>query len=423
MRTVPVLLISVITHGALLALVADWLTPVPTQRLAWRPVTEPPPPPVHLPRATAEPIEIAFLADEPVTVAAADPVHERAPAGAAAVRTPGSAAITMTATSGGTSESGREPAPGGAGPATSGFMHMRGPDLGLSAGTAERIASEPQKPRDELHKSGKLESQPGGRAVIYDRVTTVSVDADGTAHFDDKKDIDLHFKLPIPKIWEIEEMRKDLGHELTEWFKDPEAGKRYGRMQDVARHLTAVEGACDSWGDLMCDDPLAPQIEKRVRERKPKGGRGFIGTFLAGPMDITAWLHRKYVGDPYASRKLKLLDDTRDERVAMGIAHRQQQSVRSAEYMTRNLQALWAREQSPVARRAALFEMWDECDEDDAGLRARAVVIGWIRSHLPAGSADAYTEAELAALQSHKGSSAEFAPYADVDLSITKRGE
>jgi hypothetical protein len=283
---------------------------------------------------------------------------------------------------------------------------MRGADLVLEPGTADRIASAGQPLRDPLKKSGKLESQPGGRAVINDRVTTVSIDADGNAHFDDKADIDLHFKLPIPKIWEIENMRRDLGHQLTEWFKDPEAGKRYGRTQDLPRHLQASEGACDSWANTMCDDPLAPHIEQLVRERKKVQG-GFFG----GMADITAYLHRKYVGDPYASRKLKLLDDTREERIAMGTAHRAQQAVRSAEYMTRNLESLWAREHSPIARRAALFELWDECGEDDAGMRARVVVIGWIRAKLPAGSADAYTDEELAALEARRTSTVAFAPY------------
>ena len=200
----------------------------------------------------------------------------------------------------------------------------------------------------------------------------------------------------------------DIGHELTEWFKDPEAGKRFGRTQDLPRHLQASEGGCNNWSDLMCDDPLAPKTEARARELKKVEG-GFLGGFA----DITAYLHRKFVGDPYASRKRKLLDDTRDERVAMGTKHRAEQAIRSAEFMTRNLEAMWARDLPPVARRAALFELWDECGDDDAGKRARAVVVGWIRSHLPAGSADAYTADELAVLAARRTSSAAFAPYAD----------
>ena len=286
-------------------------------------------------------------------------------------------------------------------------MRMRGPDLDLDPQVAERIAAAGHR-TDELRRSGKLERQPGGGAIIHDRVTTVTVAPDGSANFDDAKDIDLRFKMPIPKLWQVEEMRKDLGHELTEWFKDPEAGKRYGTTADLPRHLQASPGACDSWAGTLCDDPLAPQIEQRIRERK-KVNAGFFG----GPMDITAWLHRKFVGDPFASRKLKLLTDTFDERVAMGTAYRAEQSARSAELMQKNLEWLWAREHDPVARRAALFELWDECGEDEAGTRARSLVIGWIRARLPAGSPDAYTAQELDVLQTRRTSTAAFAPYAD----------
>jgi hypothetical protein len=277
----------------------------------------------------------------------------------------------------------------------------------LDGATAERIANAGSAaPRDEVKKSGKLQSTPGGGAVIYDRVTTMTVEPDGTAHPDDIPDIDPKFHLPVPKVWEVENMRKELGHQLTEWFKDPEAGKRFGPSSELPRHLQASPGACDSWGSTMCDDPLAPKIEQLVRERKK-----VLGGFFGGATDITAYLHRKFVGDPYASRKLKLLDDTRDERVAMGTAYRAEQAARSAELMQKNLERLWVKEPHAVARRAALFELWDECGEDEAGLRARAIVIGWIRAKLPKGSASAYTDEEIDALQAQRTSSTPFAPY------------
>ncbi len=409
-RAVPVLLISTIVHGALVAYVAHRAYdrephPYPVQT----PFVAP-----QLPRRAAAPIEVAFLVEE----AAIEPASNAAPRLRGPRATSATAAVTATTTvtaPGTRTAPGTETTPGSEPAKGTGLMRMRGPDLGLNEGTAERITSAgPAGPRDELHKSGKLQSQPGGRAIVYDRVTTMSVEQDGTAHFEDKKDIDLRFKLPIPKFWEVDQMRQDLGHMITEWYKDPEAGKRFGRWQDLPRHLQGVEGTCDSFGDLMCDDPLAPQIEKRVRERtKSPGGGGLFGTILGGPMDITAWLHRKFIGDPYASRKKKLLADTFDERVEMGAAHRAQQQLRSGEIMQKNLERLWAREPNPVGRKAALFELWDECDEDEAGIRARSIVIGWIRKHLPAGSPDAYTDAEITALQEHCTSRTKFAPYSD----------
>jgi hypothetical protein len=275
---------------------------------------------------------------------------------------------------------------------------MRGPDLALAPDAAARIVARGGARAETVHESGKLENAPGGGAVIHDRVTTVTVERDGTAHFHDKPDIEVHVHSPIPHI-DVKQDLHDLGDALQEWYRDPYAGTRYGPTTDLSELNLAVPGACDRWGDPSCDDPFAPEVEKRARER---GKPGAVG--LHGPADITAYLYRKLAhADPYAARKRKLLDDTFDERAERGAAFRAEQAARSAELMQRTLEELWAREPDPAARKQALFELWSDCADDDAGTRARAMVIGWIRAKLPAGSADAYTPAELERLG--------FAPY------------
>ena len=293
----------------------------------------------------------------------------------------------------------------------SGYMHMRGPDLTLDGSTAERIAaggdhSLPGEPKI----TGKLENVSGGGAVIHDRVTTVDVERDGTAHFHDKKDIDVKLKLPTPHL-DFEGMRKDLGKALTDWYADPYAATKFGRYQDLSRINQAVPGACDEWGSVACDDPLAPDAEKYVREQKKTNG-----SIAGGTADISAYLQRKYVGDPYASRKLKLLDDTRDERVARGTAFREQQLVRSAELIARNLARLAAARLPTADLHEVLFELWDECgegegEEGQAGQRARAQVLGWIGAHLPKGSPQAFSDEEIARFDARRGSKQRFQPY------------
>jgi len=162
----------------------------------------------------------------------------------------------------------------------------------------------------------------------------------------------------------------------------------------------------------MCDDALAPE----AKTTRAEGGQNGGGVPIAGgAMDLTAYLMRKFhVGDPYASRKRKLLDDTIDERAQQGGAYRAEQLSRSAELMRANLDQL--RAATPTELREALFELWDECAEGEgptgeAGTRARAMVIGWIRARLPAGSAGAYTPAEIAALDARRSSTQHFAPY------------
>jgi hypothetical protein len=140
-------------------------------------------------------------------------------------------------------------------------------------------------------------------------------------------------------------------------------------------------------------------------------------SLLGGNMDLTGWAMRKFAHqDAYDSRKKKLLDDTRDERVYHGGEYKQEQLNRSAEIMRGNLERLWLSTIDPAARREALFEMWDECAEGDGGMgeageRARGQVIGWIAARLPKGNPDAFTDEEIAKLDAKRSSKAHFAPY------------
>lgn len=144
---------------------------------------------------------------------------------------------------------------------------------------------------------------------------------------------------------------------------------------------------------------------------------------LSGRFDVTDYLMRRSKNDPYASRKLKFLDETRAERVELGKQWRIQQLQQTATIMRQNLARAWAASADLAARKRALFELWDEIveprsadDEADevlaeASRAARKTVVGFIRAHLPAGSAGAYTDAELVALNARKQSAATFAPY------------
>ena len=275
------------------------------------------------------------------------------------------------------------------------YMHMRGGDLPDVGTTLDHIAAEgsaappPDVPTGMLHERG------GDRATIYDTVTAVEVEADGTAHFHDRPSAGLHG----PNI-----SRRGLGDLLTEWYADPYAGTRVGTTQDLPEHLRAVPGQCDDWGSCT---PTGGG---------PGVGRGAGPEAVLGGGDITDWLMRRHHMDPYASRKLKLLDATREERFARGRAYRAEQLQRSAEYMQRNLAALYAATAPPADKRELLFELWDECAEGDdalgqAGARARSHVIGWIGAHIPKGAPDAFTDDELAAMNARRSSKQAFAPY------------
>src|SRR5262249_28975879 len=145
----------------------------------------------------------------------------------------------------------------------------------------------------------------------------------------------------------------------------------------------------------------------------PKAEHGGIGH---GKASITDYLMRKDVGDPDASRKLALMDDTREGRAEIGAEHAQGDLDRSAEVVTRNLEALGRTTADPAVRREALFALWDECGEGDgpvgeAGERARKIVIGWIRAKLPAGAPGAYSPEDIARLGARRTSKQAFVPY------------
>jgi hypothetical protein len=288
-------------------------------------------------------------------------------------------------------------------PARRGSLAMRGPDLALPATVRDRIAGETGGP-PVVRRSGRVVPSGGGTARIDDRVTTVRIARDGTVRFEDKPDFEIHIALPTPG--QLRDYAAAAGRHVATWYADPYAQTRVGTMDDVPEHLAIHPGDCDRWGD-------ACSREIRARSRKPADE---IPPLIWGKFEFSDAMIRAFSGDPYASRKRKLLDESRDERAELGAQHRAEDLARSAELALRNLEALWRTTRDPAARRDALFAMWDECDEGDtadgdAGRRARAMVIGWIRAKLPPGSPDAFGADEIAARSAHRRSRQPFAPY------------
>jgi len=179
----------------------------------------------------------------------------------------------------------------------------------------------------------------------------------------------------------------------------------------------AIRSGIDAWQDELahaydthdyCADPERP-IEHPI---------GSVGATIL-VFDVTDWAMRSHGDDPYASAKLAQLDATRGERMQAGARYRERELGNAGSLMAHNLEQLWATVPDLAERKRQLFALWDECSETgteadiEAGVRARARVIAFVRAHLPAGSAGAFTPAELAALNRDKQSHEQFAPYAD----------
>jgi hypothetical protein len=373
MRGVGVMLGSVAVHALGIAVLVRF---APRAHHANRAAAAAVPPTVSIEVVPVpEPIAVALLGDEAAPAAAPAPRST-----ALRTATTGSAAPRRDEVDGGSG------AP--AGPERSAWMQMRGPDLRGALATVAAPVDDGTVPAAVHH--GEVPR------VIHDTVTTAVVERDGTIHLHDARDLDIGLSPFAHQLTSLTELRHNLGDVLETWSRDPYAALRTAGAAEPTREQQAVPAPCGSGVDCL----------------PPRPAWAFAAPLGVGKLDVTGWLMRKFVGDPYASRKRALLEQTFDARAERGAADRADQRARSAELAQHNLEQLWATTTDAAARRVALFELWDECDDDEAGARARVMVIGWIRAHLPAGSRDAYSPAELAALSARRTSREPFAPYA-----------
>jgi hypothetical protein len=387
---------SVVAHVAVFALAAHYLTGHDDQ--------------VERSRTAAPIIELVPPAEITVTLLA-----EPAPSAVAPASGAGGARSVVRSTATVVPEPPATPAPGTEAPRVN-PLAMRGSrhDLRLPEATAREIvgtraaaAAGAEQGESRWAYDPKLELQPdgGGKLVLRDPVATVNVAPDGTVDLKSTPYFAVKLNLPTPSL-----LRRELDHakrDLAAWYADPFRDMRVGSAQDLPEHLRAVPGSCDHYGDPNC---FTAADQKKVWAAEDEARMSKGGPLVAIKADITGYLMNKFVGDPYASRKLKILDQSRAQRVELGTAYRADQARRSAELVQRNLEALWRTTSDPAERRAALFAIWDECGEDEAGERARAMVIGWIHKRIPAGSPDAFTPAEIDALDAQRTSRQHFRP-------------
>ncbi len=130
-----------------------------------------------------------------------------------------------------------------------------------------------------------------------------------------------------------------------------------------------------------------------------------------------------------ANAKRKFLDQTAELRAQMAAEHRRESEKQALAQLSTDLRTIWADGATPVSlRKEKLFVRWDECEEllvDDgssdpeqaarakAGAIARRQIEAFVRKHAPAGSADAFTAAELREMNARRRSRVQFDPYRD----------
>lgn len=387
---------SAAVHAAAVAWFASRTAPVerPAQPAAPAPIEI-----VSVPRAeAAQPIaamdvalveippEAAAMPGPPSAPSDAAPRPQRGDAAPGRSEISTSAAATTEAGSAATTAPGR----------TSSLLAMRGPgaaDLALSGDRWAAIDRAPPPLPEQVRRTGVLHEAGGGSYKADLNGVRAKVSPDGSVKLTDSPNLHAHVALP---------RAKDLGNAVTRWYRSDKGP--YGKEGDTSAGELIQVGP-----GAAVPDPVTGEVD----HPEPT----LVVPVLGGGFDTTDWLMRRHGQDPYAAKKLKFLDATRDERVQLGRQHRAAQLVRSPQLMQKNLDALWASTADLAARKRALFELWDECAETGdpevvaGGQAARRMVIGFIRARLPAGSTDAYTPGELAAFARARQSKAPFEPY------------
>jgi hypothetical protein len=136
--------------------------------------------------------------------------------------------------------------------------------------------------------------------------------------------------------------------------------------------------------------------------------RDFKG--LSGGFDITDWAMKGKKQDPYRYEKEKFLKATQAKRDELAKKARAAEVENSIEQLPWTCDEIWhQRYKTAAQRRKQLFELWRDVEDDDAGARAREIIIVYIKRHLPEDGPDAYTDDELAAFNGGKGR--KFDPY------------
>ena len=215
----------------------------------------------------------------------------------------------------------------------------------------------------------------------------------GRVRFEDRPN--LRIRLVVPG-------RRELGAMIDAWLADP-----YGQ---------ALAATADPLGDYVePDSRSAPSTPGENANAK----NTFIAPILAGGFDLTDALMRGAGQDPYSAKKLAFMDATREERAQIARRRQAVDLTDAVANLRGTLERIWRRgDLDAAARRRILFELWDECaergtpDELAAAEAARQTIVGFIRRRLPRGSAGAYSEAELRALNARRESKRVFAPYA-----------
>ena len=117
---------------------------------------------------------------------------------------------------------------------------------------------------------------------------------------------------------------------------------------------------------------------------------------VRGNFDLTDEIMRALGHDPYSLEKARFLSATFEFRIKMAIEARKADLKEAFERLPARLDDLWGDDRYSLReRRRILYELWYETDRTPEGQRAATIIRDFVHRHLPCGSPNSYTRAEL----------------------------
>ena len=178
-----------------------------------------------------------------------------------------------------------------------------------------------------------------------------------------------------------------------------------------------VKGQGDVKMRVDADGRIAGFEDPKVKAGIVAGVVGLLPIIGVGArFDLNDVIIRATGKQPYRYEQHRLAESTREDRLCQ-MAQAYAQDKRQALYnLKEQLQQIWSqRDASLEQRQLLIFELWDECAEEDrsdsSGAMARATIEAFIRKNMLPGSSTAFTSDRLAMLNRRRTSHRVFAPY------------
>lgn len=142
------------------------------------------------------------------------------------------------------------------------------------------------------------------------------------------------------------------------------------------------------------------------------------GAASVAPIPIAGTFDLDRMMDPniYSAEKRRFLEETEALRAQLAEQERERVLAHGRLRLRGKLEGILADAAlSPVQKRAAIFDLWDDCAEDATGSEGQRLVEAFVRERMPRGSSLAYGEEELAQLNVRRVNARPFDPYAPRD--------